>query len=240
VFLTHAHAGHYPGILYFGKEGQNTSELPLYASESMHSFLSSNEPWGVMYRNRNLFPVFIQDGVPIALSPSLQVTPHSIVHRADFTDTFAFTITGKRHLYFCPDIDSWTSMESELVELARHTDFLLLDATFYDDWELSGRDMSSIPHPRVTDTVQRLQSEARKCREERLEATMGEEQDDGVADDGSSRDDVTSTRRSSVNQVVLIHMNHSNRLWASCNEQDRIDLEQQGFDVGRCGMRWKL
>jgi pyrroloquinoline quinone biosynthesis protein B len=28
-------------------------------------------------------------------------------------------------------------------------DILLLDATFYDDNELPGRDMKTIPHPRV-------------------------------------------------------------------------------------------
>jgi pyrroloquinoline quinone biosynthesis protein B len=51
VILTHAHAGHYPGILYLGKECMNADKLPVYASKSMHQFLSSNEPWAVMYRN---------------------------------------------------------------------------------------------------------------------------------------------------------------------------------------------
>ena len=35
-------------------------------------------------------------------------------------------------------------------------DILLLDATFYDNEELPGRDMSSIPHPRVIETVELL------------------------------------------------------------------------------------
>ncbi len=33
---------------------------------------------------------------------------------------------------------------------------VLLDATFYDDQEPPGRDMSLIPHPRVTTTVELL------------------------------------------------------------------------------------
>ena len=51
VILTHAHAGHYPGILYFGTECMNEKSLPVYASKLMHEFLKANEPWAVMYRN---------------------------------------------------------------------------------------------------------------------------------------------------------------------------------------------
>lgn len=35
-----------------------------------------------------------------------------------------------------------------------------LDACFYDATELPGRDMSQVPHPLVTDTLQRLQGVA--------------------------------------------------------------------------------
>ena len=31
-----------------------------------------------------------------------------------------------------------------------------MDATFFDDGELPGRDMSKVPHPLVTETMQRL------------------------------------------------------------------------------------
>lgn len=110
AFITHAHAGHYPGILYFGKEALNCSQLPLYCSVSMHRFLSANEPWKVLYTNQNITPVEIQPGVAVRLSAGLQVTPIRIEHRADFTDTLCFAIKGLisgREMLFCPDIDSW-------------------------------------------------------------------------------------------------------------------------------------
>ena len=175
-----------------------------------------------MYRNRNLSPIYLQDGITVELSPSLHVTPHTIMHRADFTDTFAFSISGpQRSMYFCPDIDSWASMELELVRLSHEKDYLLVDATFYDDNELVGRDMSAIPHPRVTDTVTRLAKELSVCR-----AEEGPEEGEGVSIAG--------------NKVVLIHLNHSNRLWSKENEAERERLRKMGFDVGRSGMRWIL
>lgn len=35
-------------------------------------------------------------------------------------------------------------------------DYAFLDATFYSGDELAGRDMSKVPHPLVTDTMERL------------------------------------------------------------------------------------
>lgn len=39
VFLSHAHIGHYPGLVFLGKESMNTTRVPVYASADMHGFL---------------------------------------------------------------------------------------------------------------------------------------------------------------------------------------------------------
>ena len=203
VFLTHAHAGHYPGLLYFGKEAMNTKHLPVYASVKMHSFLAANEPWGVMYRNENFKRVDLTENKQeIELSPNVKISPHFVEHRADFTDTFAFKIYGKgKSLYFCPDIDSWSNMDESLPVIAQTMDILLVDSTFYDDNELPGRDMSVIPHPRVVQTMNLLE---------------------GIP----------------FKQVVLIHINHSNKLWV---DEDAVrEVQAKGMTVGRKGMTWKL
>lgn len=154
VFLTHAHTGHYPGLLFFGKESMNTSHLPVYASAEMHDFLQTNEPWGVLYRNGNIDRVDIADGCDQELTSCLTISPQFVQHRRDFTDTCAFHIRGlQRSLFFCPDIDSWEGMQPDLVAVVTSVDVALLDATFYHDEELPGRDMSCIPHPRVVHTV---------------------------------------------------------------------------------------
>lgn len=217
IFITHAHAGHYPGLLYIGKEALNANQLPVYCSERMHQFLRSNEPWGVMYRNRNINPVVLYDDVTVELTKNLKITPSLVPHRADFTDTFAYSIIGKdREMYFCPDIDHWdvfnheSTLKQYLLQTAFITkkDILLLDATFYDNHELLNRDMSSIPHPRVVET-------ARLVRENRAQVNANHQ------------------------EVVLIHMNHSNPLWADPQLVQSLN-DECGISVGRSGMVWYL
>jgi pyrroloquinoline quinone biosynthesis protein B len=203
VILTHAHAGHYPGLLYLGKEALNCESLPLYASSQMHDFLVDNEPWGVLYRNRNILPIVFENELNrIQLSPTLRIEVMPVDHRADFTDTMAFKIFGpNRSLFFCPDIDSWENLPVPLSTIASSMDILLLDSTFYDDDELPGRNMSTIPHPRTIQTFEVLK-------------------------------DV------SFHTVVLVHINHSNRLWV--DSAAIADVKKRGMIVGRKGMKWSV
>jgi len=48
LFITHAHLGHYTGLLFLGKEAMNVKKLPLYLSEKLYYFLSQNEPWSTI------------------------------------------------------------------------------------------------------------------------------------------------------------------------------------------------
>jgi pyrroloquinoline quinone biosynthesis protein B len=41
--------------------------------------------------------------------------------------------------------------------MVRSVDYAFLDASFYADGELPGRDMSKIPHPFITETMARLE-----------------------------------------------------------------------------------
>jgi len=203
IILTHAHAGHYPGLLYLGKECQSSTQLPVYASPSMHAFLQANEPWAVLYKNSNLTAFELLDQVPLVLSESLTIIPQKVDHRADFTDTFSFKVQGtNKTLFFCPDIDSWEGLPETLATVASSMDILLLDATFFDDNELPSRDMSLIPHPRVVQTVEILKSVDFSC------------------------------------EVVLVHMNHSNKLWLDSELVEQ--LETDGITVGRKGMKWMI
>jgi pyrroloquinoline quinone biosynthesis protein B len=129
----------------------------------MHDFLQTNQPFSVMYRNGNIKPIILDNNDTILLTDNVKVIASKVDHRADFTDTFAFKIYGSiQNMFFCPDIDSWNNMTESLPVLAESMDILLLDSTFYDDNELIGRDMSSIPHPRVVDTISLLQDKKYK------------------------------------------------------------------------------
>ena len=45
IFLTHAHIGHYTGLMYLGREALNAKEIPVYAMPRMHDYLKNNGPW---------------------------------------------------------------------------------------------------------------------------------------------------------------------------------------------------
>ena len=54
---------------------------------------------------------------------------------------------------FIPDINRWSDWDRDIAELVTSVDYALIDATFYGDGELPGRDMSQILHPLVTDSM---------------------------------------------------------------------------------------
>ncbi len=147
IFLTHAHMGHYSGLIQLGKEAWNVSEMPLYASRAMIRFLSENEPWSQIIL-QNLKPIEIRPGQNIQLGEGLQVRPVVVPHRAEYTDTLAFNIRGlEGALFYCPDIDAWESFP--IAEMLRSVDVALLDGTFWSAEEIPGRDIRTVPHPPV-------------------------------------------------------------------------------------------
>ena len=50
VFLTHAHMGHYTGLMHFGREAAGTTGVRVYAMPRMHAYLSGNGPWDQLIR----------------------------------------------------------------------------------------------------------------------------------------------------------------------------------------------
>jgi len=98
---------------------------------------------------------------PISIGDQLSVTPKRVPHRDEYSETVAYVIDGpERSILFLPDIDDWDRWESEYGEKIENVlaavDVAYLDATFFDDNELPGRDMSKIPHPRLLESMQRF------------------------------------------------------------------------------------
>lgn len=154
VFLTHAHIGHYTGLMHFGREVMNTSALPVYAMPRMQKFLSTNGPWDQLVRFSNIALMPLADGKAIALSNELSVTPIEVPHRDEYSETVGFTIVGpQKSAIYIPDIDQWSRWDTDIRDLIRHADYALIDASFFADGELPGRDMRKIPHPLVTDSM---------------------------------------------------------------------------------------
>lgn len=156
IFLTHGHIGHYTGLMHIGKESMNAHALPVYGTASMCDFLRGNGPWSLLLENGNMRLCELQPDQATSLG-DLSLTPIPVPHRGEFTDTLAYALRGpKLSLFYCPDIDRWEQWQHNIREVVERTDVSLLDGCFFSGNELPGRDMSKIPHPQVTDTVNRL------------------------------------------------------------------------------------
>lgn len=158
ILITHAHMGHYTGLVHLGREALNASSLPVYGTASFGSFLKANAPWSQLIALGNIAWRPIENDDAIALTPDLTITPVAVPHRGEFTDTVAYVVRGpRRTVFYCPDIDAWAQWERDAREFLRPIDLALIDGTFFADGELTGRDMRQIPHPRVRESVERFQ-----------------------------------------------------------------------------------
>ena len=154
VFLTHAHIGHYTGLMHFGRESTGSSKVPVYAMPRMHEYLSANGPWSQLVQLQNIELFGLTDGKPIEVGPNVTVTPMLVPHRDEYSETVGFRIDGpNKSAIYIPDIDKWDMWPTDIRDVVRSVDYALLDATFFRDGELPGRDMSKIKHPFVSESM---------------------------------------------------------------------------------------
>lgn len=155
IFLTHAHIGHYTGLMYLGKEATNAKGVKVYAMPRMKSFLETNGPWSQLVTNENISLTQLDNEVPITLSPSLKVTPFLVPHRDEYSETVGYKIEGPNKVaLFIPDIDKWNKWGKNITEEIRKVDYAFLDATFYSGKEINNRDISQIPHPFIIESFE--------------------------------------------------------------------------------------
>jgi pyrroloquinoline quinone biosynthesis protein B len=157
VLLTHAHMGHYTGLVHFGKEARGTRAIAAYGSPSMLAYLDANEPWASLFAEGHLRAVAVEPGETFEPIPGLRAVGHAVPHRPDHSDNVGFELTApsRGSLLYLPDLDRWDAWPDAHDVLAR-VDTALIDATFYDEMEHPDRDISTIPHPPVTDTIDRF------------------------------------------------------------------------------------
>tara|TARA_B100000519_G_scaffold121093_1_gene104528 strand:- start:857 stop:1789 length:933 start_codon:yes stop_codon:yes gene_type:complete len=153
VFITHAHMGHYTGLMFFGFESMNASNIPVYTMPRMSNFLRSNGPWSQLVTMNNIVIRELKDQQTVKFE-QLSVTPILVPHRDEFSETVGYKIRGpNKTALFIPDIDKWEVWDRNIVEEISNVDYALLDATFFDGNELPGRDMADIPHPFVIESM---------------------------------------------------------------------------------------
>ena len=203
IFLTHAHIGHYGGLIFLGHESASTKSLPLYAMPRMTQYLQTNGPWSQLVDFKNIDIIPLENQSPIDLGPNITVTPYQVPHRDEYSETVGFLLkTASKSLLFLPDIDNWDRWQDEynvnIEEMIKSVDYAFIDATFYDDNELPGRDMSAIPHPSVVKSMDRFTRNIPKHR----------------------------------NKVHFIHVNHTNPIRYRDSSQSQ-KVESKGFNIAR-------
>ena len=156
IYITHAHIGHYTGLMYFGREALGAKELMVRVLPRMSNFLQNNGPWSQLVDINNIKIKEINFGSSTKELANIDITPVKVPHRDEYSETAGYIIKGKnKKALFIPDIDKWEKWDRDLSQLAKEFDFLLIDATFYDSKEIN-RDISEIPHPLVTETIDLL------------------------------------------------------------------------------------
>jgi len=158
IFLTHAHIGHYTGLMFLGHEALGASGVPVYAMPRMTEYLRTNGPWSQLVSYQNIILSPLKADRPVILG-QLTVTPFLVPHRDEYSETVGYRIDGpNKSAIFIPDINKWSQWQTSLSELVKTVDYALIDGSFYADGELPGRDMSRIPHPFVVESMEELES----------------------------------------------------------------------------------
>ncbi len=157
IFLTHAHIGHYAGLMYLGKEATNADQAPVYTMPRMQDYLSRNGPWSQLVSTKNISMLPLTADSSFQLTTSIRITPFRVPHRDEFSETVGYRIDGpNKSALFIPDIDKWERWDRSIEKEIRSVDYAFLDATFYDAAELNTRDISQIPHPFVSESMERF------------------------------------------------------------------------------------
>ena len=157
IFLTHAHTGHYTGLINLGREAMNSRNIPVYAMPRMRHFLLNNGPWDSLVKLKNIELRDLANDAPVQLNERISVTPFLVPHRDEYSETVGFRIsTQNRSVIFIPDIDKWENWDCDIAHAVQQNDLLFIDGTFFKDGELPGVKMNQAPHPFIEETMRIL------------------------------------------------------------------------------------
>ena len=130
IFLTHAHYGHYIGLLELGKEVLNANNVPVYAMPKMFNFIVKNSPFDLLIKNKNILLKKIVKN-KIILDNEKSVECFEVKHRSELSETVGYRI----------------KINNKSIIL------IFLDGTFYDKKEIKNRDINDIPHPEILESM---------------------------------------------------------------------------------------
>ena len=153
ILLTHAHIGHYAGLMYLGREALGADRVRVFSTPRMAAFLRKNEPWKQLVALGQIEVREVLPGHDVAMG-HFQVTPITVPHRDEISDTVGYRVRGpSRSLLYIPDIDKWERWDRKIADEVAGVDVALVDGTFEDAAEVPGRSLTEMPHPLVGETM---------------------------------------------------------------------------------------
>ncbi len=163
IVLTHAHIGHYSGLLFFGKESLGARKINVYSMPKMSFFLKNNGPWSQLIQDKNIIINQLKNNTIQTLSKYISIKPIIVPHRDEFSETVGYLIKGDlKSALFLPDIDKWEKWDKKIEDFIKNVDYAFIDGTFYNGKEIPHRNMNEIPHPFVIETLERLKNLKKK------------------------------------------------------------------------------
>lgn len=154
IFLTHAHIGHYAGLMQLGREALGAKAVPVWVLPRMKSYLETNGPWSQLVGLQNIQLNKLDSLQPLLLNNRIRIETFTVPHRDEYSETAGFRIsTSAKKYLFIPDIDKWSKWNRSLSAELRQVDIAFLDATFFSLDELAWRNVTEVPHPTVTETM---------------------------------------------------------------------------------------
>ena len=163
IALTHAHIGHYSGLLFLGKESLGAKNIDVYSMPKMSLFLKNNGPWSQLIQEKNIKINELKNDSVQTLSKYISIKPILVPHRDEFSETVGYLIKGEvKSALFLPDIDKWEKWDKKIEDLIRTVDYAFIDGTFYNGEEIQHRNIDEIPHPFVVETVERFKTLKKK------------------------------------------------------------------------------
>jgi len=165
ILLTHAHIGHYTGLMHLGREAMGASNVKVYAMPRMTEFLTRDAPWSLLHTQKRIALQPLSTDTWTPLNARIQVRAVQVPHRDEISETVGFLVRGpKRTILYLPDIDKWSRWDTPIETLLSEVDAAWVDGTFFTADELPGRNMAEIPHPFIAESMERFSALNRKTR----------------------------------------------------------------------------
>jgi pyrroloquinoline quinone biosynthesis protein B len=165
IFLTHAHIGHYTGLMQLGREVMNSKEVTVYVLPKMKNYLETNGPWSQLVALKNISLYNMNTVEALEPEKGILISAFTVPHRDEYSETAGFKILTTTASYlFIPDVDKWQKWNKNIIEEVKKVRYAFLDATFSEITELKNRKVEEVPHPFVSETMDLFKNESKETK----------------------------------------------------------------------------